>query len=97
MNLDLDGLDKELVLEMLENQENERLYKYIIITQCNALNEGLPEMFEQIGGWTELLFPRNLLREDSVIAHMVGDIPEEDWKDQVQIIGWLYQYYNTEP
>ena len=97
VNLDLDGLDKELVLEMLENQENERLYKYIIITQCNALNEGLPEMFEQIGGWTELLFPRNLLREDSVIAHMVCDIPEEDWKDQVQIIGWLYQYYNTEP
>lgn len=97
VNLELDGLDKELVLEMLENQENERLYKYIIITQCNALNEGLPEMFEQIGGWTELLFPKNLLREDSVIAHMVGDIPEEDWKDQVQIIGWLYQYYNTEP
>ncbi|MBP3761784.1 MAG: BREX-1 system adenine-specific DNA-methyltransferase PglX, partial [Ruminococcus sp.] len=97
VNLDIDGLDKELVLEMLENQENEQLYKYIIITQCNALNEGLPEMFEEIGGWTELLFPRNLLREDSVVAHMVGDIPEEDWKDQVQIIGWLYQYYNTEP
>ena len=97
VNLDIDGLDKELVLELLENQENERLYKYIIITQCNALNEGLPEMFEQIGGWTELLFPRNLLREDSVLAHMVSDIPEEDWKDQVQIIGWLYQYYNTEP
>ena len=97
VDLGIDGLDRELVLEMLENQENERLYKYIIITQCNALNEGLPEMFEQIGGWTELLFPRNLLRDDSVIAHMVSDIPEEDWKDQVQIIGWLYQYYNTEP
>jgi len=97
VNLELEGLDRELVLEMLENQENERLYKYIIITQCNALNEGLPEIFEQIGGWTELLFPRNLLREDSVIAKMVTDIPEDDWKDQVQIIGWLYQYYNTEP
>lgn len=96
-NVEIDGLDKELVLEMLENQENERLYKYIIITQCNALNKGLPEMFEQIGGWTELLFPRNLLREDSVIAKMITEIPEEDWRDQVQIIGWLYQYYNTEP
>lgn len=93
---EVEQLDRELVLEMLENQENERLYKYIIITQCNALNEGLPEMFEDIDGWTELLFPRNLLREDSVIAKMVQDIPEEDWKDQVQIIGWLYQYYNTE-
>lgn len=96
-NVEIDGLDKELILELLENQENERLYKYIIITQCNALNKGLPEMFEQIGGWTELLFPRNLLREDSVIAKMITEIPEEDWRDQVQIIGWLYQYYNTEP
>ena len=97
VNLEIDGLDKALVLELLENQENERLYQYIIITQCNALHEGLPEMFEHIGVWTELLFPKNLLREDSVIAHMVEDIPEEDWQDQVQIIGWLYQYYNTEP
>lgn len=97
VNLEIDGLDKALVLELLENQENERLYQYIIITQCNALHEGLPEMFEHIGGWTELLFPKNLLREDSVIAHMVEDIPEADWQDQVQIIGWLYQYYNTEP
>lgn len=96
-NVEIDGLDKELILELLENQENERLYKYIIITQCNALNKGLPDMFEQIGGWTELLFPRNLLREDSVIAKMITEIPEEDWRDQVQIIGWLYQYYNTEP
>ena len=96
-NVEIDGLDKELILELLENQENERLYKYIIITQCNALNKGLPEMFEQIGGWTELLFPRNLLREDSVIAKMITEISEEDWRDQVQIIGWLYQYYNTEP
>lgn len=96
VNLEIDGLDKALVLELLENQENERLYQYIIITQCNALHEGLPEMFEHIGVWTELLFPKNLLREDSVIAHMVEDIPEKDWQDQVQIIGWLYQYYITE-
>lgn len=94
VNLEIDGLDKELVLELLEQQKNEQLYQYIIITQCNALNEGLPEMFERIGG---LLFPKNLLREDSVIAHMVKDIPESDWNDQVQIIGWLYQYYNSEP
>lgn len=96
VNLEIDGLDKELVLELLEQQKNEQLYQYIVITQCNALNEGLPEMFERIGGWTELLFPKNLLREDSVIAHMVKDIPESDWNDQVQIIGWLYQYYNSE-
>lgn len=96
-SLSIDGLDRDKVLDMLDKQERERLYKYIIITQCNAMNEGLPEIFEQIGGWTELLFPKNLLRDESVIAKMVAEIPEEDWKDQVQIIGWLYQYYNTEP
>lgn len=97
MNVDIDGLNREYVLELLDLQDNDELYKYLIITQCNALNKGLPEMFERIGGWTELLFPNNLLRNDSMIAHMVEDIPEEDWLEQVQIIGWLYQYYNTQP
>ena len=48
-----------------------------------------------MGGYTELLFPNNILRSDSILGHMVTDIPEEDWTDQVQIIGWLYQYYNS--
>lgn len=95
--LDFDGIDHDYIMELLDTQENDKLYKYLLIAQCNALNCGLPEMFEEIGGWTELLFPNNLLRNDSVIAHMVEDIPEDDWRDQVQIIGWLYQYYNTEP
>ncbi len=97
VQLNLEGIDHELVLDLLDAQQNEQLYKYLLITQCNALNASLPEMFEKIGGWTELLFPNHLLRPDSVIARMVSEIPEEDWRDQVQIIGWLYQYYNTEP
>lgn len=97
MSVEIDGLNREHVMELLESQDNEALYKYLLITQCNALHDGLPEMFETIGGWTELLFPQHLLRSDSVIDRMVADIPEEDWTDQVQIIGWLYQYYNTEP
>ena len=96
MAVDLDGLDRDKVLTLLDAQTNEALYKYLLITQCNALHTGLPAMFEKIANWTELLFPANLLRSDSVIARMVSDIPEEDWTDQVQIIGWLYQYYNTE-
>ncbi len=96
MSVEIDGLDRNKVLQLLDAQANEELYKYLIITQCNALNESLPEMFETISNWTELLFPANLLRSDSVLARMVADIPEEDWRDAVQIIGWLYQYYNTE-
>lgn len=95
--LDFNGIDHDYIMELLDTQENDKLYKYLLIAQCNALNVGLPEMFEKIGGWTELLFPNNLLRSDSVIAKMVSEIPKEDWCDQVQIIGWLYQYYNTEP
>ena len=96
MSVELDGLDRNKVLQLLDAQANEELYKYLIITQCNELNASLPEMFETISNWTELLFPANLLRSDSVLARMVADIPEEDWRDAVQIIGWLYQYYNTE-
>lgn len=96
MTVELDGLDRSLVLELLDKQENEALYKYLLITQCNALNAALPGMFEKIANWTELLFPDNLLRSDNVLGRMISDIPEEDWQDAVQIIGWLYQYYNTE-
>ena len=96
MTVEIDGLDRAKVLDLLDKQDNEQLYKYLLITQCNALNIGLPYMFEKISNWTELLFPANLLRSDSVIGQMVAEIPEEDWLDAVQIIGWLYQYYNSE-
>ena len=96
MTVEIEGLDREKVFDLLEKQNNEELYKYLLITQCNALGEGLPKMFEKIAHWTELLFPANLLRSDSVISKMVSEIPEEDFTDAVQIIGWLYQYYNTE-
>ena len=96
MTVELDGLDRGIVLGLLDKQENEALYKYLLITQCNALNAALPGMFEKIANWTELLFPDNLLRADNVLGRMISDIPEEDWKDAVQIIGWLYQYYNDE-
>ena len=96
LHIDLPGLDQSKVAEYIEKTDNEALYRYLLLTQCNALNEGLPRMFEKMGGYTELLFPNNMLRPDSVLGRMVADIPEEDWTDQVQIIGWLYQYYNTE-
>ena len=96
MTVEIDGLDRAKVLDLLDKQNNEELYKYLLITQCNALNQGLPYMFEKISNWTELLFPANLLRPDSVLGQMVTEIPEEDWQDAVQIIGWMYQYYNSE-
>lgn len=107
MQIDLDGLDRAKVAEMIDANQTEELYRYLLVTQCNALNEALPKMFEKMGGYTELLLPNNILRPDGILGHMVSDIPEEDWninaldeqgnpQGQVQIIGWLYQYYNSD-
>ena len=96
IHLDLDGLDMEKVYALKEAEKTEELYKYLLIVQCNALNAILPGMFQKLSDYTELLLPDNLLREGSVIQQMIELIPEEDWKDAVQIIGWLYQYYNSE-
>jgi len=96
LHLDLPGLDSGKVAEYIESNDTEALYRYLLLTQCNALNSALPVMFERMGGYTEMLLPNNILRQDSVLGHMVSDIPEKDWQDAVQIIGWLYQYYNTE-
>lgn len=96
IHLDLDGLDMEKVYELKDAEKSEELYKYLLIVQCNALNKILPGMFQKIADYTELLLPDNLLREGSVIQQMIELITEDDWKDAVQIIGWLYQYYNSE-
>ena len=96
LHLDLDGLNMDKVYEFKNANQTEELYKYLLITQCNALNSVLPGMFQRISDYTELLLPDTLLREGSIIEQMISTIPEEDWQDAVQIIGWLYQYYNTE-
>ena len=97
IHLELDDLNMEKVYQLKDANQEEALFKYLLIVQCNALNSILPGMFQKIEDYTELLLPDYLLREGSVIEQMIMLIPEDDWKDQVQIIGWLYQYYNTEP
>lgn len=97
LHLELEGLDRERVLDLKGKNDDEALYRYLLITQCNALAGVLPGLFQRLDAETSLLCPDNLLHEDSVLAHLVADIPEEDWRDQVQVIGWLYQYYNAVP
>ena len=92
--LSLDGVDAVLVLDLLDRNETTALYRYLLISLCNALHEPLPQMFEKISDYTELLFPDGLLKDDSVLASLSA-IPAEDFQD-IQVIGWLYQYYNTE-
>lgn len=96
INLEFEGLDMDKVFELKNGNDNDELFKYLIIVQCNDLNAVLPNMFQKIEDYTELLFPDNILRDGSVVEQMITEIPEEDWQDAVQIIGWMYQYYNAE-
>lgn len=103
LEIEIDGLDRSRVIAYKEENKTEELYKYILVTQCNALNSILPHIFQKLTDYTELLLPDYLLRKNaggekgSVLNELVTTIPKADWQDQVQIIGWLYQYYNTEP
>ena len=103
IHLELEGLDMNKVYELENANKSEELFKYLLIVQCNALNSILPGMFQRIEDYTELLLPDYLLREGSVIDKLISDIPEnsfdvrsENGNGQIEIIGWLYQYYISE-
>ncbi len=89
----LPGLNREEVIRLkLDGNKDNELYRLLLTTQCNALADSMGFLFETLGDETELLLPDNLLNTDSVIAKMVNRIDEADW-EQVEIIGWLYQFY----
>lgn len=95
-HVELPGLKKETVidLKLAGNKEGE-LYRLLLNAQCNALHTAMPFLFEKIDDETELLLPDNLLNSDSLMRKLVGEIEEEDWSE-VEIIGWLYQFYISE-
>ncbi len=93
---ELPGLNATKVTELkLAGNRDGELYRMLLVAQCNALSRAMPFLFERIDDDSELLLPDNLLRSDSVIAKLVEEIPEEDWVE-VEIIGWLYQFYISE-
>ena len=103
IHLNLDGLDKQKVFDLIETNDQDALYKYLLLAVCNDMNKYLPEMFTAFDqqNYKVLLIPDGLLKEDSVLAKLIRDIPEEDWKEsnddgpsnEVTMIGWMYQYY----
>ena len=101
LHLEFKYLEANKVLEMKQNHQDDELFKYLIIAQCNELNDILPLIFQKIEDYTELLLPDYLLREGSVIEQLISQIDQENFDistqvGQVEIIGWLYQYYNTD-
>lgn len=96
LDIDLPGLDASRVAELkLDGNKDEELYRELLLAQCHALNQVMRLLFEQVSDESELLLPDNLTKTDSLIRDLVSSIPEEDWSD-VQIIGWLYQFYISE-
>ena len=93
--------EEQQVYQLKQENKIDELFRFLFIKQCNALNEILPALFEKTSDYTELLLNLSVIDQDGVVYHLVHDIPEEDFNvergGQVEIIGWLYQYYNTEP
>ncbi|MBA2116712.1 BREX-1 system adenine-specific DNA-methyltransferase PglX [Bremerella alba] len=94
--IELSGLKRDEVVDLkLDGGKDEQLYQMLLLAQCNALHNAMPFLFESIKDGTELLLPDNLLHTDSLVRTLVNDIPEEQWEN-VEIIGWLYQFYISE-
>lgn len=99
-DLEFTAGEQEEVLHLKDENKLDELFRMLFIKQCNKLHEILPELFEKTDDYTELLLTISFTDEDGVVYHLVRDIPENDFnvekESQVEIIGWLYQYYNTE-
>lgn len=93
--------EKQEIIRLKNDNSLDEVFRLLFIKQCNALNEILPALFEKTSDYTELLLNISAIDKEGVVYHLVNDIPEDDFNiekgGQVEIIGWLYQYYNTEP
>ena len=96
MDLPLEALDQTQVAELVQRGDDEALFRAIFLAQCDELAACMPAVFDKIGGSMELLLPDGLLREGGIVEKLVTSIPEEDWREGVEIVGWMYQYYVSE-
>ena len=98
--LNLSSAEEEKIIALKRDNKLDEAFRMLFIKQCNALNEILPALFEKTSDYTELLLNLSVIDQDGVVYHLVHDIPEEDFNvsegGQVEILGWMYQYYNTE-
>lgn len=96
LDVEIEGVDPVRIAELKQAGEDGPLFRYLFLAQCAELSGCLPGVFQPVDACMALLLPANLMDADGVIGRMVGDIPEEDWEKNVQVLGWMYQYYNSE-
>lgn len=94
--INLPGLNRDEIVNLkLDGTKDEQIYRRLLIAQCNDLHRAMPFLFEKIDDETELLLPENLLQSDSIVRKLVNEIAEAEWQE-IEIIGWLYQFYISE-
>ena len=96
LDVEIEGMDPARVVELKQAGSDEALFRYLLLCQCRELAACLPGVFEPVGDAMELLLPDRLMAKGGVIEAMVEGIPEADWLGHVEILGWMYQYYNAE-
>lgn len=95
--LDYSSAEQQQIVNLKNDNKLDEAFRLLFLKQCAALGDCLPRLFEQVDDYMPLLLALSFTDKDGVVCHLVNDIPESDWQDAVQIVGWLYQYYNTEP
>ena len=99
-DLEFSNDEKNNVYKLKEENKIEELFKFLFIKKCNKLNEILPELFEEAEDYSELLLPISINDEEGILRKLVDEVPEESFdvekEGQIEVIGWLYQYYNEE-
>lgn len=95
--LDYSPAEQQQIVALKNDNKLDEVFRLLFLKQCAALGDCLPRLFEQVDDYMPLLLAISFTDKDGVVCHLVNDIPESDWQDAVQIVGWLYQYYNTEP
>lgn len=95
--LDYTPAEQQQIVTLKNDNKLDETFRLLFLKQCAALGDCLPRLFEQVDDYMPLLLALSFTDKDGVVCHLVNDIPESDWQDAVQIVGWLYQYYNTEP
>ena len=95
--LDYTPAEQQQIVTLKNDNKLDEAFRLLFLKQCAALGDCLPRLFEQVDDYMPLLLALSFTDKDGVVCHLVNDIPESDWQDAVQIVGWLYQYYNTKP
>jgi len=96
-DMEFSSYEQDRIMQLKDENKLDELFRMLFIKQCNMLNEVLPGLFEKTSDYTELLLNISFTDQEGIVDHLINDIAEDDFTEAVEIIGWLYQYYNTEP